>query len=80
MKITMLQTVPGSVDGIRVSTYEAGIEYDLSATDGARSLAAAFVGAGMAEVTGDSKDAVDAEPATASAEPTRAKPGRKPKQ
>lgn len=49
MKITMLKTAPGSVDGIRVATYEAGAEYDLTATDGERDLAAAFVAAGLAE-------------------------------
>jgi hypothetical protein len=49
MKIRMKTTAPGSVDGIRVATYNADTEYDLSATDGERSLAAVFVAAGMAE-------------------------------
>lgn len=48
MKIRMLKTVPGSLDGIRVTTYEAGKEYDLTGTPGARDLAQAFVGARMA--------------------------------
>jgi hypothetical protein len=49
MKILMSQTEPGSVDGIRTAVYAAGVKYDLSATDGERLLAAAFVAAGMAE-------------------------------
>lgn len=48
MKILMLKTENGSVDGIRVSVYVAGSEYDLSETPGSRDLAAAFVAAGMA--------------------------------
>jgi hypothetical protein len=58
MKIKMITTVPGSVDGCRVSTYEAGKEYDLSSTPGERDLAAAFVGANFAaEVEGDAAPA-----------------------
>jgi hypothetical protein len=49
MHIRMLKTVPGSVDGIRVASYEAENDYDLSGTPGAISLAAAFIGSGMAE-------------------------------
>ena len=49
MKIRMKTTAPGSVDGIRVVTYNADTEYDLTTTAGACSLAAAFVAAGMAE-------------------------------
>lgn len=52
MKILMLSTVPGSVDGIRVASFEADQEYDLTATEGARALAAAFVGAGLANEVG----------------------------
>lgn len=48
MRIRMLKTTPGSVDGIKISTYEAEQEYDLTATHGERQLAAAFVGAGLA--------------------------------
>lgn len=48
MKIRMLKAVPGSLDGIRVTVYESGKEYDLTGTDGARDLAQAFVGARMA--------------------------------
>jgi hypothetical protein len=59
MKILMLSTEPGSVDGIRVALYEAGQEYDLTATVGARELAEAFVGAGRAEEVGASKAAAD---------------------
>ncbi|MCG2586496.1 hypothetical protein [Massilia sp. TS11] len=49
MKIRMLRTTPGSIDGIRVTSYEAGSEYDLGASKGAKDLAVAFVGAGLAE-------------------------------
>lgn len=52
MKIIMTRSAPGSVDGIRVANYEVGTEYDLTATAGERDLAAAFVGAGMAEEVG----------------------------
>ncbi len=83
MKIKMLTTAPGSVDGIRVTEYEAGTEYDLSATAGERDLAEAFVGAGMANVCVEKSAAVpDAAPAEIEGEdaaPVRAKPGRKPK-
>lgn len=48
MRISMLQTTPGSIDGIRVASYEADTEYDLTATAGERDLASAFVGAGLA--------------------------------
>lgn len=48
MRIIMLQATPGSIDGIRVTVYEADTEYDLTATDGERDLAAAFVGADLA--------------------------------
>ena len=49
MKILMLKTTAGSVDGIRVTTYAEGQSYDLTATKGARDLAAALVGAGLAK-------------------------------
>lgn len=49
MKIRMLKTEHGSVDGIRVAEYIDGNDYDLSATDGERELAAAFLAAGFAE-------------------------------
>lgn len=48
MKIQMTSTQSGSIDGIRVKTYPAGSEHDLSATKGSRELAQAFVDAGMA--------------------------------
>lgn len=49
MKIKMLKTEKGSTDGLKVGTYEQGQEYDLSSTSGERELAAAFIGARMAE-------------------------------
>lgn len=53
MKIRMLTTAPGSVDGFRVSVYEVMHVYDLTASAGARDLAAAFVGAELAEEVRD---------------------------
>lgn len=52
MKIQMTSTQSGSIDGIRVKTYPAGSEHDLSATKGSRELAQAFVDAGMAVICG----------------------------
>lgn len=49
MRIRMLKSERGSVDGIRSSLYEAGQEYDLGGNAGEVSLAEAFVGAGLAE-------------------------------
>lgn len=49
MKIRMKTTLPGSIDGIRVATYSEGVEYDLTASPGERTLAAAFIGADLAE-------------------------------
>ncbi|MRV72560.1 hypothetical protein GJ700_12665 [Duganella sp. FT92W] len=48
MKIKMISTTPGSVDGIRVTTYLAGETYDLGGNAGECDLAAAFVAAGLA--------------------------------
>lgn len=54
MKIRMLSTQNGSLDGIRVKEYHVGAEYDLSGSAGGRDLAQAFVGARMAvEIKGD---------------------------
>lgn len=86
----MLTTAPGSVDGIRVTSFEADQEYDLSATDDARELASAFVGAGLAREVGAMPELsktvalVDGEGAGASVPsppdaPAPAKPGRKTK-
>jgi len=90
MLIRMLSTQRGSVDGIRVASYEADQEYDLTATAGARDLAEAFVGAGLAEEVGATPaPAVEATPAgdevsapaavVAPDVPAPTKPGRKPK-
>lgn len=81
MKIRMLKSAPGSVDGIRVGMYEVGQEYDLTATAGSRDLAISFVGAGLAEESGATPAlaAEVAEADVASEAPVPAKPGRKPK-
>jgi hypothetical protein len=77
MTIRMLSTTPGSVDGIRVATYEAGVEYALDGSSGEQELARAFVDAGLAEQVGaESTTGPDTAAAGASAS---AKPGRKPK-
>lgn len=74
MKIRMLSTQNGSLDGIKVAKYEAGVEYDLSATAGGRALAQAFVGACMAvEVS-----ALPAVPAESQSEPVAVEPGEHP--
>lgn len=69
MKIKMTKTVQGSTDGIRVTTYNAGVEYDLTGSPGARDLAQAFVNARMAvEAKDDPAPPVEQaqiEPATA---------------
>lgn len=90
MKIVMLRTERGSVDGVRIASYEAGQEYDLTATAGARDLAKAFIGAELAREVGAKPTlAADPEPADvdasqvpapeADAVAATAKAGRKPK-
>jgi hypothetical protein len=49
MKIIMMVSERGSIDGIRSAMYVAGSEYNLSDSPGAVALAEAFIGAGMAE-------------------------------
>jgi hypothetical protein len=61
MRIRMLKTENGSIDGIRVQSYDEGMEYDLSGTVGARELGESFVGAGLAEEVGAKARPVDAE-------------------
>ena len=56
MKIRMLSTQDGSVNGITVTTYEQGNTYDLMDTPGELSLAKAFVEAGMAEDVSNAPD------------------------
>jgi len=66
MKIKMLKTVPGSLDGIRVTTYEAGVEYELGNSAGARDLAQALVNARFAiESPPDPVTPTQIEPASA---------------
>jgi len=52
MRIRMLKTAPGSIDGVRITSYEAGQEYDLSSTPSERFLASNFVSAQLAEEAG----------------------------
>lgn len=82
MQIRMLKTENGSIDGIRVTSYEADVEYDLTATAGERDLAAAFVGAGLAvdldakpakQRAPEPESAATAAPAEPTAKPARAK-------
>lgn len=84
MKIRMNATAPGSVDGIRVTTYQAGLEYDLTATAGERDLAESFVGAGMAVEIGVAPVAEEpivepSEQAVVTEATVLGKPGRKAK-
>ncbi len=58
----MLKTMPGSTDGIRVSEYAEGVEYDLGATAGHFDLAQSFVATGMAEAIVDLEFAEDSDP------------------
>lgn len=53
MKIRMLSTQKGSIDGIRIKEYEVGAEYELGTSPGAADLAHAFIGARMAEAVAD---------------------------
>jgi hypothetical protein len=61
MKIRMLKSVPGSVDGTTVRTFAKDEEHDLSATEGSRDLAAVFLREKWAEearpAKGKAKDA-----------------------
>lgn len=64
MKIRMLSTAPGSVDGIRVVRYRADQEYDLGETEGALDLAAAFVASKLAVRAGEDQAASPVAPLT----------------
>lgn len=70
MRIRMLKTENGSVDGIRVKQFAEGEQYDLTATAGERDLAAAFVGADLAVEVG-----VEPAPEVESPEPEAAAAG-----
>lgn len=74
MKIRMLSTQNGSLDGIRVKEYAVGTEHDLTSTPGARDLAKAFVGARMAiEVKPEPAPATPAPAVTMTAEQSDAR-------
>lgn len=62
MKIRMTSSQKGSCDGIHITEYLAGSEYDLSDSKGARELAQAFVGARMAVEVEDEIDLDRLEP------------------
>jgi hypothetical protein len=85
MKIRMKTTAPGSIDGIRVTSYEADTEYDLTATTGERDLAAAFVGAGFAvgldaKPTLEGAPDLEPDPSAQESDEPAPKPGRQKKQ
>lgn len=62
----MLSTQKGALDGICISTYTVGTEYDLGDTAQAKSLAKAFIGARMAiEVPPEPAALVPSQPAPA---------------
>ena len=48
MKIKMLSTQKGSIDGIHLATYEAGSVHAMSASKGERELSAVFIREGWA--------------------------------
>jgi hypothetical protein len=78
MKIRMLKSAPGSIDGRRTALYEAGQEYDLSANAGARELATSFVAAHFARAIGDTLEAAaPREVSEISVDVPRAAPARK---
>lgn len=57
MKIKMIKTTDGSVDGAHVTSFEKGKTYDLSGTAGERDLAHSFVESERAKQIGpDDKD------------------------
>lgn len=68
MKIRMLSTQKGSIDGIHLATYESGSVHDLSGSKGERELAAVFVREGWAAVDAPPPDTAiraQKQPATA---------------
>lgn len=57
MKVKMIKTTDGSVDGAHVSSFEKGKTYDLSGSAGERDLAQSFVESDRAKQIGpDDKD------------------------
>ena len=90
MKIVMKESVPGSIDGVSTAVYGAGREYDLTNSRGARELARAFIGAGLAEEVGAKAidqtpesvavdDAVKLPASESANQPAPLRPGRKSK-
>jgi hypothetical protein len=78
MKIRMLKSAPGSIDGCRTALYGAGQEYDLGATPGARELATSFVAARCAAAVSDIVEVVQlSKVAGATVDAPRAAPVRK---
>lgn len=66
MKIQMLSTQNGSIDGIHLSVYKTGSVHDLSASKGERELATVFVREGWAvEVPPYPANLVPSQPASA---------------
>lgn len=60
MRIRMLRTQAGSVDGYRIDTYQTGAEYDMGKTEKHTDLARVFLREGWAEhvdIRVDHKDA-----------------------
>lgn len=53
MRIKMLITQTGSVDGYRIDTYQLGVEYDMGKSDKHIDLANVFINQRWAEVASD---------------------------
>lgn len=70
MRVRMLETRRGSLDGLTVQPFEKGQVYDLSQTEMTRSLAGIFLRAGWAEEV----KVRPPEPERAAAEPPAAAP------
>ncbi len=56
MRIRMLRTQTGSVDGYRIDTYQTGAEYDMGKTEKHTDLARVFLREGWAESVENESD------------------------
>jgi hypothetical protein len=68
MRIRMTSTQTGSLDGIQANQYVEGQEYELTDSVGARDLARAFVGAGMAVEASADRECITAASVTGAPE------------
>lgn len=59
MRIRMLKTQAGSIDGVRIDTYQIGAEYDMGKSDKHIELANIFVSERWAEIVENEVIAID---------------------